>query len=107
MDNKKTYTILSHQFIFFCKYGYLPKCIDHINNDKSDNRINNLRDISLSENQWNRKGKGYYWNKKTNKFHSNIKIDNKIKYIGYFNTEEEAKKAYLNAKKTYHSINGE
>lgn len=51
-----------HQIIFYQKHGYIPKkpyCIDHINGIKHDNRISNLRCITLAENQKNNLPKGY------------------------------------------------
>lgn len=57
----------------------------------------NLRIISHLENNLNtdriEKGKGYCFRKDRNKWMAYIKKDNKMKTIGYFNTEEEAKQA--------------
>ena len=43
-----------HRLIYIYHYGEIVHQIDHINNDRTDNRIENLRDISQSENQLNR-----------------------------------------------------
>jgi hypothetical protein len=43
-----------HRLIYLLEHGYLPKEIDHINGDRSDNRIENLRPATRSENQCNR-----------------------------------------------------
>ena len=43
----------THRLIFMWHYGYLPKQIDHINGIKDDNRIENLREVSDSENSYN------------------------------------------------------
>jgi hypothetical protein len=80
--------------------------LDHINRDRTDNRICNLRiaDHSLNNKNTNIDNlKGYYWNNKRNKWVSRIIVDKKQKYIGSFNTENEAKESYLNAKKKYHN----
>ena len=43
-------TIQLHQMIWAVVYGYFPEVIDHINGDKTDNRLENLREVSQSEN---------------------------------------------------------
>ena len=43
-----------HRLIFLLEYGYLPSEVDHINGDRQDNRIENLRAATRSENQCNR-----------------------------------------------------
>ena len=78
--------------------------IDHINRNKYDSRIDNLRSVTRSENKQNIPCKGYYWSKSANKWQVGIRINNKTKYIGLFKTEQEASKAYLDAKKIYHNI---
>ncbi len=67
--------------------------IQHINGDKIDNRIENLRWIDRKN-----KGKykkGVYFNKASNKFIARIWIDNKQKYLGSFETELEANEKYM------------
>lgn len=49
---------LLHRAIFYYHNGYLPKYVDHINGDRSDNRIENLRPATASQNCYNQKGKG-------------------------------------------------
>ena len=44
-----------HRLIFMMHHGYFPKEIDHINNDCLDNRIENLREATRTENSFNRK----------------------------------------------------
>lgn len=42
-----------HRVIFFLKYGYWPDLVDHIDRDRLNNRPDNLRDATASENQHN------------------------------------------------------
>ena len=76
--------------------------IDHIDRNKLNNNMNNLRIVTSQENMFNRNAKGY--NKKGKKYQANIKINNKTIYLGTFDTEEEARNAYLEAKEKYHII---
>ena len=76
--------------------------LDHIDTNKSNNSITNLRILTHQENLFNTNAKGYYYHKKTNKWVSMIGINYTQKNLGYFNTEEEARNAYLEAKKKYH-----
>ena len=76
--------------------------IDHINQDKANNSITNLRWISKSNNLRNRtkfknsssKYIGVYFNKEKGKYVAQIQINNKNKYIGLYETEEDAGKAW-------------
>jgi hypothetical protein len=78
--------------------------IDHINfdktNDKTNNCIFNLRPATNQQNAFNQNVKGYCWNR--NKWQSQIGINGKTIYLGKFDTEEEARQAYLDAKPLYH-----
>ena len=100
----KTITLKGHQFIFYCEHGYIPKCIDHINRDRSDNRVENLRAVTAKENGYNRGAKGYRYDESLGKYKAYIRIDGSYKHLGVHKTEEEAKQAYQNAKKIYHII---
>jgi hypothetical protein len=80
--------------------------LDHINGNKIDNRICNLRSISTQENQFNQiKAKGYSWHKRDKKWQARIKINQKQIHLGLFEKEEDARAAYLEAKEKYHKIN--
>jgi hypothetical protein len=80
--------------------------IDHENRNRADNRIINLRNVTEQENQFNRNNtKGYYWNKQRNRWIAQIQVNRKHIYLGRFNNEEDARKAYLDGKKIYHVIN--
>lgn len=101
--NSKGKTITIHRLV---ANAFLPnpenkRCIDHINNDRLDNRLENLRYATHSENGMNRSIsssntsgiKGISWYKSINKWRALIKINGKKKHIGLYKTLEEAQKA--------------
>ena len=87
----------AHRYAWYLYYGVWPKMdIDHINQDKSDNRISNLREATESQNLRNqRKIKGYHLHKQSGKWRAMASVDNRVRHIGLFDTEEEARVAYL------------
>jgi hypothetical protein len=81
------------------------KVVDHINGNKTDNRLENLRIISQQENLWNTKNtKGYTYMKKEKMYMARIVVDYKLIYLGRYKNEIDARNAYLEAKKKYHKI---
>lgn len=73
--------------------------INHINRIKNDNRITNLEVVNNQQNaQWtiNRTGtfKGAQWNKTHNKWRAELKYNGENNFLGYYDTELEAGKAY-------------
>jgi hypothetical protein len=74
--------------------------IDHINRDKLDNRRENLRFVTKSENAHNRgMGTGCVWYEpRLSKWRAEIRENGKKKHLGVFLTEEEARSAYIAAK---------
>jgi hypothetical protein len=102
----------AHRIIWMMFNGNLPKeQLDHIDGDRANNRIENLRECSNTENQQNRKlnkdnKTGFtgvtIW--KT-KFKAEIRLNKKGYYLGLFDTAEEAHKAYLNKKAELHTFN--
>lgn len=94
--------IYLHQAIFLMHHGYLPKCIDHINGNSFDNRIENLRETNQSLNtansllsKANTSGyKGVVWRKDTKKWMAQIVKDRKRYGLGSFDNIEDAANAY-------------
>ena len=79
--------------------------IDHINGNKVDNRISNLRNVTNQHNLFNiTNAKGYSFHKQANKYISQIRIDGKTKYLGLFKTKTGAKLKYLRTKEIIHKI---
>ena len=78
--------------------------IDHIDRNPPNNHISNLRVVTNQQNNFNVKCKGYSWCKNMKRWRTRIKIDGKENFLGYFDTEEEARNKYLEAKKIYHNI---
>ncbi len=104
-SNKKTHKI--HRLVGL---AFLPNTdnlsdIDHINQIKTDNRVENLRWCSRENNLRNRKKlegttsqyRGVSWHKSKNKWISHISLNGKIKHIGSFEKEEDAYEAWCNA----------
>jgi len=78
--------------------------IDHYNRKRDDNRIENLHVATNQQNQFNRNAKGCSWNKNAGKWRAQIMLDGKKIHIGYFDTEEDARNAYIKKKLELHII---
>ena len=99
--NSKRY--LSHRLAWLYVYGNFPFLqIDHINRDRGDNRLINLRLATQEENQKNvslRRDntsgyKGVSWCKNRKMWHSQARINGKNKSLGYYITPQLASQAY-------------
>jgi len=91
---------LIHRLIMMAFVGKSDQDVDHINRIKTDNRFENLRYCSRSENQLNTdridNAKGYILVR--NKWYATIKINGKSKHLGVFEKEEDARQAFLDAR---------
>ncbi len=103
-----------HRLIWLYVYGVMPDGIlDHINRIKTDNRIENLRVVSCSENRQNigklsnnKSGlKGVWFNNKNKKWCASICSDKKKYFVGSFLTKEDAYEAYKDYAKRRHKYN--
>jgi hypothetical protein len=83
---------------------YIPNpenkpCVDHIDRDRQNNNIENLRWVTIRENSSNRTDQNDYIGvrKSGSRFQAKIKIDGKSKLLGTYDTQEEASNAYRKA----------
>ena len=98
----------AHRLAYLWMTGSIPEEIDHIDRNPSNNAWLNLRPANTAENKRNRgiprnntSGyKGVFWDQK--KWRSAIKVDYQRKYLGSFDTAEEAARAYDAAARLYH-----
>lgn len=100
-----------HQIVAMCHLGHVPKgrfiVVDHKNEIKSDNRLENLQIITSRENvtrsikNSSSKYSGVSWDTRSKKWKSRIVIDAKRICLGVFDTEEEASRYYENALKNH------
>jgi hypothetical protein len=90
----------AHSVIFELFNGKIYGIIDHIDLNKSNNSIENLRDSTKSQNQYNTRArvsgklKGISWHKRDKKWISQIQIKGKRIYLGAFDTPQEAHNCY-------------
>lgn len=99
-----------HRLIFLLEHGHLPKEIDHINGDRLDNRPENLRQATRSENQCNKGAcknntsgsRGVSWHKASKSWLVRVSVAGKSKIIGYFKDLELADLAGNMAREKYH-----
>lgn len=103
--DKENKLIRMHRFIMEYSLGrklLSNEHIDHINGNGLDNRISNLRIVTQSQNCMNRgkrKGcslqyKGVYFDKCHKKWRSQIRINGKLNFLGYFGSEKKAACVY-------------
>lgn len=99
----------AHKIVFLWHNGYVPKVIDHKNRIRIDNRIENLRECSFSENNFNtakrnnRSGKvGVFFRKDIDKWQAYIHFDGKKKSQGCFSTFKDAVEARREAEIKYY-----
>lgn len=101
--NIRSRLYLAHRLAWLIFYGRWPKAqLDHINGDRYDNRIANLREATNRQNQQNRKKsaacsskfKGVSWAKRERLWVSHIVVAGKRVGLGYFREEKDAARAY-------------
>ena len=100
----------AHRIIFLMFKGYLPEFIDHIDGDNTNNKIENLRECTKSENSWNAKlaktnksgVKGVYQHKTSRSWIAYISHKGRQMQIGSFKTIDEASKAVRDKRNELH-----
>jgi hypothetical protein len=105
--NRKPYRL--HRIIFMMHHGYLPEFIDHIDGDPANNRIENLRPATASQNNLNRGKhkrntsgyKGVTWVATVGRYSARIAIGEKRLFLGYFDDPKEAHQAYCESAKQH------
>ncbi len=95
-------------------YGRLPDSfIDHIDTNPTNDKINNLREATIAENNQNvvraRKNNltgllGVGWHEKDGMWRARITLNGVQMFLGNFNTKEAAHQAYVSAKKQLHTF---
>ena len=93
----------AHRLIFMHQHGFMPQVVDHIDGDTSNNRIENLRACSTSQNGMNRSGsyaktghRNVY--ARGSKFQVHMKHEGQGHYIGTFDCIHEAATAAADAR---------
>ncbi len=103
---------LAHRLAWFYVHGEWPKHeIDHINCQRGDNRIVNLRDVPKRVNLQNRRKPrsdnksgflGVHLHPETGKWRSRVQLGNRFIDLGLHHKPEDAHQAYIKAKRQLH-----
>ena len=101
---------LLHRIIFTLSHGFTPEFVDHINGDRADNRIENLRGASRAQNNRNTKTrktnksgvKGVSWYAKDRKWVVRLYTEGKNRYYGSFDLLEDAQKQVQQIRERLH-----
>ena len=99
--NGVAFKLLVHRVVFAMHHGYWPESVDHDDNDRTNNRIENLRNADATGNNQNRKAikstsgfKGVCFRAKQGRYHAQITVLKKIHHLGAFDCPREAARAY-------------
>ena len=109
-------TFKLHRVIWAMHYGEWPDYIDHINHDRTDNRISNLRSVTLAENMKNQTVyknnvsgvSGVYWSARDGVWMARISIGGIDKHLGTFRKKDDAiiARRQAEAKNGFHPNHG-
>jgi len=109
VDSRK---YLVHRLAWFYIYGVWPHELDHINGNRVDNRIGNLRLATRAQNLANKftdksartsiyKGVSRHKKAKSKPWVAQISVDNRNMHLGYYATAEAAHAAYVKAARQF------
>lgn len=106
--NRKKHML--HRVIFLMHKGYLPEYLDHINGNPLDNRIENLREATMAQNNYNKKMpktntsgfKNVFYDKDTKKWRVRINVNGVKVHFGYHKDLEVAKRVAIEAREKLH-----
>lgn len=96
-----------HILIWIWHYGVWPDNIDHIDHNRLNNKIENLRSVTHKENIRHGSGKrsGVFFDRKRNNYNAHIYVDCKRKHLGVFKTYEEALERRLQGERELWQVN--
>ena len=104
--NTKNYRV--HRLVFLYFHGHMPPQVDHIDGNRLNNRIENLREATSKQNNQNRKPtgssgvKGVVWHKQSKKWVASICVNRKSVHLGSFENIEDAALAATEAREKLH-----
>jgi len=86
----------AHRIIWMYVHGRWPSDqIDHIDGNRMNNSLVNIREASPVENSSNRPSIGFSFDKRERRYRASIVHDGELHWLGYFDTAEEARQKYL------------
>lgn len=106
--NGKRY--LAHRIIWLLVYGRLPVMLDHIDGNKQNNTIGNLREVNNTLNHWNERRrstnksghKGVWWHKQSKRWEAACRVSGKQVTIGRYERVEDAVEAVKQFREQQH-----
>jgi hypothetical protein len=102
---------LVHRLVFLMHHGHLPKQIDHIDGNPANNKIDNLREASQSQNMWNRNANTNSMSKikgiklhQSGKYQVRVQVNKKSMYLGLYVDLELAELVAIEARNKFHGV---